>query len=115
MIGNKEAVLEYLEDKKDEAIFEITQKREKTLRSLAQNRYYFGIVVNEISNFHGYTPVETHELLKVTVWLETTTNLETDEFSFMCNLIRDVWQTKFLLRIPLPNEADLWEMEKYLF
>ena len=115
MIGNKEDIIEWLESKKDWAIFEVTEKREKTLRSIAQNRYYFWVVVNTVSSFHWYTPVETHELLKLTVWLETTTNLEKDEFSFMCNLIRDVWKTKFDVRIPLPNEADLWELEKYLF
>jgi hypothetical protein len=41
MIGTKQQVIEYLQDKKEDEIFEITKKQEKTIRSIAQNKYYF--------------------------------------------------------------------------
>ena len=115
MIGTKEKVLEYLEKDNDD-IYEIKRKSPKSLRSIAQNRYYHGVIIQEISNFHGYTPVETHELIKATVWIETTTWLDTWEFKFMCELIRDTWNTKFGVYIPAPNEVEnLKSLEKYLF
>ena len=33
-------------------------------RSNNQNRYYWGIVVDIISNYTGFTPEETHDILK---------------------------------------------------
>jgi len=79
MIWTKEETIAYLQEQ-EEWMFEVKKKRIKTIRSLAQNRYYFWIVVETIWDFHWYSSVETHELLKVTFKLETTTNLEIDEF-----------------------------------
>lgn len=116
MIGNKEKILEYLQDKDDQSIFEISQKRTKTIRSLAQNRYYFWIIIDVLSDFHGENPVAMHELIKKTVWVETTTNLTTKDFKFMCELIIETWRVKFWVHIPKPNEvAELESLEKYLF
>ena len=116
MIWNKQKALEYISKLKDESIIEVTEKQEKSIRSLAQNKYYFGVIVKMIWDYHWYTPVETHELLKLTCWLETTVWLSTDEFSFLCNIIRDLWKTKYDFYIPKPNELeDLKDLEKYLF
>ena len=35
-----------------------------TLRSTPQNRYYWGVVVQILSDHIGFTPEETHEVLK---------------------------------------------------
>lgn len=113
MIANKADAIAYIESKKDDAVFEVVQKQKKTLRSLAQNRYYF-LILDIISDFHWNSQMEQHELIKMYFKLETTTNLEIDEFTFLIESIRDLWKTKFWLRIPLPNEADLWELERYL-
>jgi hypothetical protein len=51
MIGNKEQIIEWLQDKKDDVILEISQKRTKTSRSLAQNRYYW-LILDIIADFH---------------------------------------------------------------
>lgn len=116
MLKTKTQILEYLEDKQDDDVFEIIKKKEKSLRSLAQNKYYFGVLVKEIGNFHWYLPVETHELIKLTVWVETTTDLDTSEFKFMCEMIRDLWNTKFWVYIPAPNEIEeLRSIEQYLY
>lgn len=116
MIWTKEQIIDKLKEAKEDDIFELTKKREKSIRSIAQNKYYFGVVISEISNYHWYTPVETHELIKITVWVETTTNLSTSEFKFMCEMIIDLWKTKFDVVIPKPNEVqELVNLEKYLF
>jgi len=65
MLGTKKDILEWLQDKKEEDIFEITKKQEKSLLSRAQQKYYFGVIVKIISDFHWYTSVETHELIKL--------------------------------------------------
>jgi hypothetical protein len=116
MIGKEQDVIEWMKDKKEDAIFEITQKREKTIRSLAQNRYYFWIIIDVLSNFHWENPVSMHELIKQTVGVETTTNLSTSDFKFMCELIIETWRVKFWVHIPKPNEVqELESLEKYLF
>jgi len=116
MLGNKQQILDFLLKQDEESIFEITKKQEKSIRTSCQVKYYFWVIVKMISEEHGYTPVETHELLKLTCWLETTTWLSTDEFSFLCNMIRDLWKEKFDFYIPKPNELeDLKNLDKYLF
>lgn len=117
MIGNIRQILKYiLLNWSSDANYEIKKKTPKTLRSYAQNRYYFWVIIKTISQFNWYTPVETHELIKVTFWVETTTNLTTDEFSFMCNAIRDLWYQQYWCYIPSPNEIEeLKTLEQYLF
>jgi hypothetical protein len=68
--------------------------------------------VQIIWDFHWYTPVETHELLKATFKLETTTDLSIDEFKSMIDNIRDLWLTKFNCYIPLPSDLS-WEESLY--
>lgn len=110
MIGNKQQVQEYLKKDKD-YIYECKRKQEKSIRSSGQNRYYFWVVVEIISDFHWFTPVETHLLLKQTFKLETTTDLSKSEFKAMIDLIIDLWQVKYSIKIPLP--MDSW-LEKSL-
>ena len=116
MIKTKSQILKYLEDKQEDEIFEIKKKHPKSLRSIAQNKYYFGVIIKEISNFHWYTPIETHELVKQTLWIKTTTDLEKDEFKFMIDMIRDLWKNTYNVYIPAPNEIEeLKSLEQYLF
>lgn len=117
MIWNLKQILKYiLLNWNNDALYEIKKKQIKTIRSYAQNRYYFWVVIKTISDFHWYTPVESHELIKTTFWIETTTDLTTDEFSFMCNSIRDMWLQTYWCYIPTPNEIEeLKTIEKYLF
>ncbi len=49
-----------LEDKE----IEVTVGKKRKTRSNEQNRYYHGIVVKLISEHTGFTPAETHEVLK---------------------------------------------------
>lgn len=43
---------------------EITVARKRATRSIPQNRYYWGVVVELISEQTGYTPDEVHDVLK---------------------------------------------------
>lgn len=43
---------------------EVTVKRLRATRSLEQNAYYWGVVVQLLSEHTGYTPEDIHELLK---------------------------------------------------
>lgn len=104
MLWNKEQVIQRLEKKDWDKLFEIKEKREKTIRSLAQNKYYFWVIIDIISNHHWYSPAETHELLKATFNIETTTDLSTSEFKTLCEMIIDIWKTKFDCIIPLPRD-----------
>lgn len=115
MLGTKKDILEWLQDKKEEDIFEITKKQEKSLRSQAQNRYRWSCVVETISNWSWDNPISTHYWLKQMFKLETTTDLSTDEFSSMCKIIIDLFQEKFNLKIHLPNEdKEMQYRAKYL-
>ena len=106
MIKNKKEIISYLQGYWDDDLFEIKKQKAKTYRSKSQNRYYFGVVIKYISNYHGYSPIETHELLKQTFELKTTTDLSTVEFKYMIDIIRDYWNTYYDLYIPKPNELE---------
>lgn len=44
---------------------EVTVKRLRATRSLLQNAYYWGVVVQMLSEHTGYTPEEIHDFLKM--------------------------------------------------
>ena len=57
-------------------------------RSPQQNNYYW-MIVKSVANEIGYTHDELHEIVKVKFEIESTKNLEQDEFSdFLDRLIR---------------------------
>ncbi len=104
----------------DEKIYELTEKKQKSIRTIAQNRYYFGVVVEYIADFiwlqHNFEKIEIHKQIKEYFKLETTTDLEVSEFKAMIEEIRAWWLEYRGLYIPLPRECeDLKDLEKYLF
>ena len=44
---------------------ELTIRQERNVRSLNQNSYYWGVVIEILSDYFGYTPEELHEELKL--------------------------------------------------
>ena len=85
----------------------------KQFRSLNENDYYWGVVIEEISDFTGFSPQEVHELLKwkflriVKGKLEScrsTTNLSVGEFEDYLSQIRQWASEELNCFIPLPNE-----------
>ena len=99
----------------------------KATRSQLQNRYYWGVIVELLSEHTGYTPDEIHELLKAKfipkrlaladlngvitseyVIGASTTKLDTQEFSDYCESIRR-WAADTLgVYIPDPDTSALW-------
>ena len=43
---------------------ELTIRKERHARSLSQNRYYWGVIIEILSNHFGYDREEMHEALK---------------------------------------------------
>jgi len=103
--------LSTLEKKLVECIIKPIHKR----RSLSQNRYYWGVVLQIISEVTEHTPEELHEVFKEkflnkievmgTLIPESTTRISKKEFSEYIDRIRQ-WALDFLgIQIPAPNEA----------
>lgn len=122
MIDTKKWIIAHLSQPEiwENEIFELTRKTKKSLRSIAQNRYYFWVVVEYIADFiwlqHKFEKLEIHNQIKEYFKLETTTDLEVSEFKAMIEEIRAWWLEYRGLYIPLPRECeDLADLEKYLF
>lgn len=104
----------YLKNVGNRKIIEII-KTPKKPRSLNENNYYWGVVVQMISDETGFTPEEAHEAVK---WLflrkqvgniftvKSTAILNTLEFEEYVENVRRWAQNELNLRIPLPNEID---------
>lgn len=100
----------------------ITVKRVQNFRTLAANRYYWGVVVEEVAAYIGEDREETHQLLKMKhlparsietlegVVLDdvppTTRNLTTEEFAAYIERVK-VWAAQFLgLHIPEAGQVE---------
>ena len=98
---------------------EVRIKQERTIRSLQQNSYYWGVVVNLIADHCGYDPDECHEALKLKflspltkdeyglVRIGSTTKLSTEEFAeYLNRVVR--WAAQYLqVFIPDPSQAEV--------
>lgn len=109
MIWTKKDLIPKLEEAKDNDIFELVKKREKSIRSLAQLRYYWWVVVDIIWDFHWLTPIETNESLKLLFKEDTFTELDTAEFKYVIETIIEMWKTKYQVEIPTPSNT--WDNE----
>lgn len=83
-------------------------------RSLAENNYYWGVVIPIISEWSGFTPEETHLALKENflsefdrahglMRMKSTADLSTVDFEKYMSNIR-MWAADQGQFIPLPNE-----------
>lgn len=98
---------------------ELVIKKHRRKRTIPQNSYYFGVVLDLISEASGYTTEELHELFK-RLYLKkqiviggknydvsiSTRKLNTDQFSKYIEKIKRFAEIKLSLRIPDPNEID---------
>ena len=116
----------------------VSIKEEKPIRSLNQNRYYWGVVLKVLALEFGYSAEEMHEISKQQFnqehrWLKwqregipqareysfggSTKELDTAEFSEYVDLIRGWAASEFQINIPDPNEVtdEIYEQisEKY--
>lgn len=107
-------------------------KEHKNTRSDRQNRYYWGVVLQMLSEETGHKAEELHEIFKEKFGLKneiylsnkqnemeianitiSTTKYNTAQFEEYLEKIRR-WSAEFYeLYIPLPNEVDLSQVEYY--
>lgn len=98
-----------------------TTKKE---RSNNQNRYYFGVIVDILSDHTGFTRDEVHEILKSkflrrTMWIPkktgimemsvisySTTELTTVQFEKYLSEIREWASLELGINLPEPNEEE---------
>lgn len=106
-------IQDFVRGKDDWFVIEI--QKSKQIRSLNQNRYYWGVVVKILSQHTGYTNDETHqELARMFLSYESngktftrsTTKLNTFDFEKYTEACR-VWaKAEMDVYIPLPNEIN---------
>jgi len=100
---------------------ELTVRQKKKQRSNDANRYYWGVIVEIISEHIGYDREETHFNLKLKfasqpdaekdgmVRAKSTADMDTKEFSQYCDSIKR-WAAEFLgVYIPDPGECEYRE------
>ena len=107
VLDDHKAFTRYLTAAFGEAHVLVTVRRSPKLRSANQHRYYHGIIVKLVADHLGYTPAETHTLVKTVFQIESTAKLESAAFEKFLEDIRIWAQTELELRLPLPNEIDL--------
>jgi hypothetical protein len=103
----------------------VTIEKQHATRSLNANAYYWGVIVQHIAEHTGYTPEETHDVLK-TMFLPkrlamlgkngelhqelviggSTTALNKIEFYEYCERIRDFARQKLGVAIPTPEQSE---------
>lgn len=92
------------------------------VRSVEQNRYYWGIIIRFIMKFRGWSEKQAHAWVKCTWNIETTQNLSTIKFEEIMASLRQLVFKFWGLNIPQPND-DLeylggrfeWEKLYYLY
>ena len=101
---------------------ELVIRKEKSQRSLDQNSYYWGCVVEILSKFCGYEAEEMHEALKEKFLsapeidahglrkIKSTAKLNTAEFTEYLDKIKRWASQELSVYIPDPNEADYSEV-----
>jgi len=99
--------------------FVLEINRSKNKRSLSQNKYYWGVVINIFADHTGYMAEECHQML-TEMFLQYTKNgyeftkstkqLDTKEFEEYTEKCRQWLWHQLQLHIPLPNEIteEMW-------
>ena len=75
------------------------------LRSVSQNNYYHGVVVQMLATEWGTTPASVHSDLKREFGIRSTAMLETGQFETYLTHIRAWALTEFGIQIPEPHEV----------
>ena len=98
--------------------FAISLKKNKAARSLASNRYYWGVVLAYLSEETGFTKDEAHQLMQrqflkyakdasdgtSEMFVRSTTSLNTIEMNEYIEQIRIFAVSELGVYIPEPNE-----------
>lgn len=105
-------IAEYVSGKDDWFVVDI--RRAKRLRSLNQNRYYWGVVCKVIAEHTGYISEEVHQILAHKFlsyesngreFVKSTRTLLTYDFEKYLDECRTWAKVEMDVHIPLPNEV----------
>lgn len=121
--SNLDALVDALSELKGEYV--VTVKRRRKIRSLSQNKYYWGVVVKVIGEYLGETKERVHDMLaalylrdtidlkngNTELTVKSTAKLTTDEFEVYLKQVRQWAQEELSCVIPEPNEVtnEVWE------
>lgn len=125
-LRNKREFQARLRRMKDGAV-RVTVERIQATRSIQQSRWYWGVIVDLLSEHTGYTPDEIHDVLKAKFLPKklavtdsngeikgefviggTTTRLNKNEFGEFCESIRRWAAEELGVVIPDPDAGALW-------
>lgn len=81
-----------------------TQHYQTSIRSLEENNYYWGEVIDSICNHKDWAPPQAHEWIKTTWGIRTTTALTTKEFEELMENVRTHCGKFWKLEIGLPTK-----------
>ena len=94
--------------------FQLEIHREKHARTLSQNAYYWGVIIELLGQHFGYEPDEMHEALKFKflrkhedsdlVTVGSTAKLDTVQFSEYIEKIMEWASKEYGIYIPVPGE-----------
>lgn len=98
----------------------ITIDRISKIRTMPQNKYYWGVVIKILSDHIGYTKDEMHSALKMQFLIvvdddkplpttKSTADLVTLAFEEYLQEVREWALTELGIDIPLPNEIEVIE------
>lgn len=98
----------------------VSVKKAEYIRTGAENRYYWGVIVRMVSDEMAIIPEEAHDFLKSLFlkegveikgkrWeiIKSTASLSIGDFEDYCEKIRQWCANEMGLIIPLPNEISL--------
>ena len=96
---------------------ELTVRKERHTRSLNQNKYYWGVVIEILSPYFGYDREEMHEALKFKflkkhedtnlVTVGSTAKLSTTEFTEYIDSVTRWAATEYQIVIPSADGVDI--------
>jgi len=115
-VPSREKLIDYIRSLKP-GTYDIIIRKPKKIRSLEQNRYYWGVIIKILAETWGWDAEELHEVLKFKFNKipgenglpdrpGSTTDLSTIDFENYLEEIRRWALTEYQIYIPLPNEIE---------
>ncbi len=100
----KKELLEKIKEDSDNTVYNWSKIQGNKLRTYKQVKYYWGVLVNIVSNFTWDMPLEINNQNKILFWKTTFTDLDPGEFETAMSWLRQFYNFHLGLNIPKPNE-----------